>query len=261
MSKAMSDATTRFSARVAEYVKYRPGYPAAVASLLEREAKLMQDSVIVDIGSGTGLSSRLFLERGYRVSGVEPNREMREAGAALLTEFPRFTTIDGRAEATGLPDASADLIIAGQAFHWFDTAATRTECRRILKFGGTVALIWNEWKIDSPFMRDLDAIVERYQYESGRQIRDASRERIREFFAPGKPERADFPNGQDLDFDGLRGRIFSSSYLPKQGDPTGPAMLQEARSVFDRHAINGRIWWDYETEVWWGKFNPNLRKS
>ena len=128
MNDAMSNTTQRFSARVAEYVKYRPGYPAEVASLLEREAKLTTESMIADIGSGTGLSSRLFLERGYVVTGVEPNRQMRVAGAALLTEFPRFTSIDGRAEATGLPDASVDLVIAGQAFHWFDTATTRVEC-------------------------------------------------------------------------------------------------------------------------------------
>lgn len=244
----MSDATKRFSDRVADYIRYRPGYPAAIVDLL----KPTQDAVIADIGSGTGLSARPFLERGYRVVGVEPNAEMREAGEALLAEFPQFTSIDGRAEATGLDAGSIDLIIVGQAFHWFDAIGVKAEFRRILKPGGMIALVWNEWKISTPFMCDIQALTDKYQREDGRKIRDDSRTRIAEFFAPVTPQRTDLENTQEFDFDGVWGRLVSSSYLPRATDPEAPAMMRDARAVFDRHVVNERVCWVYETEVWRG---------
>jgi hypothetical protein len=102
------DATRRFSDRVTNYKRYRPGYPAAVVDFLKEKCDLTTDSGIADIGSGTVLLSRVFLDAGFRVIGVEPNREMREAGD--------MEAIDATAEATTLPDASIDLIVAGQAF-------------------------------------------------------------------------------------------------------------------------------------------------
>src|SRR5689334_18081902 len=174
----MSDSTRRFSSRVENYVKYRPSYPPQVVELLANECGLTQvgaeridpqppapgsqppASLIADIGAGTGLLAELFLKRGYRVLGIEPNREMREARARLLAGYPHYTAIDGTAEASTLDDHSVDLITAGQAFHWFDRERARAEFARILRPSGWVALVWNERRIDStPFLADYERLL------------------------------------------------------------------------------------------------------
>src|SRR4051794_35122333 len=116
------DSKARFSDRVENYVKYRPTYPTAVLGYLRDEAGLTVQSVVADVGSGTGISSELFLRAGCTVYGVEPNADMRAAADGLLAQYPAFRSVDGSAEATTLPAGSADLVIAGQAFHWFDAA-------------------------------------------------------------------------------------------------------------------------------------------
>src|SRR5262245_17011202 len=133
-----SDSTTRFSTRVENYVKYRPGYPPAVVDLLRRECPLSDASVVVDVGSGTGILTELFLKYGHPVFAVEPNEEMRKAAERLLGDRAGFHSIVGTAEATTLPDCSVDLISAGQAFHWFDRERAHREFVRILKPGGWV---------------------------------------------------------------------------------------------------------------------------
>ena len=148
----------RFSDRVGNYIRYRPGYPPAVLAALQKHAGLTTRSVTADIGSGTGLSAGLFLRFGCQVHAVEPNREMREAAERLLAGEPRFHSVSGTAQATTLPDQSADLIIAAQAFHWFNTPETRAEFTRILKPDGHIVLIWNERKLDAtPFLRGIPA--------------------------------------------------------------------------------------------------------
>ncbi len=121
----MSDTVERFSNRVENYVKYRPGYPREVLDLFRDEMNLTENSVIADIGSGTGISAKLFLENGNEVFGVEPNAAMRGAAEEFLREFPKFKSVDGTAENTNLPDNSVDLVVAAQAFHWFDKDKTR----------------------------------------------------------------------------------------------------------------------------------------
>src|SRR6266446_9260655 len=113
----MSAPTERFSNRVENYIRYRPGYPKEIIELLKAECGLFPQSVVADAGSGTGLLAKLFLENGNLVFGIEPNREMRAAGERLLQAYPRFTSIAGTAEATTLPGQSVDFVTAGQAFH------------------------------------------------------------------------------------------------------------------------------------------------
>lgn len=130
------DPTQRFSCRAENYVRYRPGYPPGVLQLLKREYGLTNDSVIADVGSGTGLLSRLFLENGNRVFCVEPNAEMRTVGERLLSQYAGFSSVPATAEATTLPDAGVDFVTAGQAFHWFDPGPARREFSRILRPAG-----------------------------------------------------------------------------------------------------------------------------
>jgi SAM-dependent methyltransferase len=246
----MSDSTIRFSDRVEDYVKYRPRYPETVVAYLQHAYTLTAAWDIADIGSGTGISAELFLRNGNRVYGVEPNVEMRRKAEELLAGDGGFISIDGTAEATGLADARVDLIVAGQAFHWFDAVRCRVEFMRILRPGGVVVLIWNERLIDSPFEKEYEALILRYGTDyTYVKHKVNSDEKIGEFFQPAVFVLAVFPNEQLFDFEGLKGRLLSSSYIPKEGNA---AMLQALSELFDRHAVGGRVRVGYDTKVYSG---------
>ncbi len=156
----MLDPTARFSSRVDDYRKYRPSYPPQAIDFLEEKCGLSRDSVIADIGCGTGLFAKLLLERNYPVWGVEPNREMREAGEAFLTRFDPFRAIDGQAENTHLPKSSVDLVTAAQAFHWFEPVPARREFERVLKPDGYAAVLWNARRhLSTPFLSDYEEML------------------------------------------------------------------------------------------------------
>jgi SAM-dependent methyltransferase len=251
----ITDSVERFSARVSNYVRFRPGYPAVVADLLHRECALAADALIADIGSGTGFLARTLLDGGFRVIGVEPNREMRAAGDEILRGYAAFRSVDGTAEATTLADASCDLAIAGQAFHWFDVERTNTEWRRILKPDRYAALIWNERSRRTDVMREVEEVIDRFATDHDRSIREGGRGRIAEFFSPAAVRAAEFPNHQDFDFEGLKGRVYSCSYIPHEGDPRSEPMEEDLRRVFEKYEHGGAIRFEYRTEVYWGKLN------
>ena len=247
------DPRERFSSRVEDYVRYRPGYPDAAVDLLERECGLTADSVVADVGSGTGILTRLLLDRGCRVYGVEPNREMREAGEAFLAAYPRFTSVDGSAEETTLGDASVDLVTAGQAFHWFDKPRARAELARILRPGGAIALIWNIRRTDAtPFMSAFEALL----VEHGTDYESVSHKGVEpgemdDFFGVGSYRLEIVPNRQVVDYDGLEGRLLSASYVPGRGQPGYEPMLAALRRLFDEHERDGRVTLEYDTKVYY----------
>lgn len=250
----MIDPTKRFSSRVENYIKYRPGYPPAVLDLLREQCGLTPASVVADVGSGTGILSELFLRNGNRVFAVEPNPEMRAAGERLLRDYPNFTSVDGTAEATTLPDRSVDFVTAGQAFHWFDPRRARAEFARILRPGGWVALIWNDRRIDSsPFLQAYEQLLRRYSLD----YRTVDHKHIdaavlRPFFGPAGYTLAAFANRQDFDYAGLAGRLMSSSYAPEAGHPNHRPMLEHLRAIFDAHQVDGAVAFEYETQVYYG---------
>ncbi len=249
----MLDPTKRFSNRVEDYLKYRPSYPAAIIPLLESECGLSAESVIADLGSGTGFLTELFLKHGNRVFGVEPNPEMRAAGEEFLAAYPRFSSVSAAAESTGLPDHSVDLIVAGQAFHWFDRAAARPEFVRILKPGGSLALAWNGFRVESsPMMAAYQDLVVRYGTDYSEVAREVVGCDVESFYAPGSCNWARFEFQQTFDCEGLKGRLLSSSYAPEPGHPNYDAMLNDVRKVFDAHQQNGKVAFDYETELYYG---------
>jgi SAM-dependent methyltransferase len=252
----MRDPTTRFDDRVDDYVQYRPGYPPELVGLLRRECGLGPGRDVADIGSGTGKLTELLLATGARVYAVEPNDGMRRAAERLLGQVPGFVSINGRAEATGLPGASVDLVTAAQAFHWFDQVAARVEFRRILRPGGIVALVWNERDTDaSAFLRDYEICLRRFSvdYAEADHRRTASRERIAAFFGTGGFREAEFPNGQDLDFDGMRGRYLSCSYALPRGHPRFDEVMAALSEIFQRYQRDGRVHIDYRTRVYLGR--------
>lgn len=250
-----SDPKQRFSNRVEDYVRYRPGYPSAILDVLRDECGLRPESVVADVGSGTGLLARIFLENGNLVYGVEPNAAMREAGEQFLEKYPHFCSVAGSAEATTLHAASVDLIVVGQAFHWFDASAARAEFLHVLKPKGWVAVIWNERINDTtPFQREYEAFLRRfgtdYEKVAATYPQDGP---MREFFGSGAADKKSFPNEQVFDFDGLRGRLLSSSYSPPQGHPNHEPMLAELKRLFDAHQREGRVRFEYRTHMYYGQ--------
>lgn len=249
-----ANATSRFSDRVENYIRYRPGYPAEVVQLLKGTCGLVPEHVVADIASGTGIWTRMLLENGNRVNGVEPNAEMREAGERLLASFPRFVSVAGKAEATTLPDASVDFVTAAQAAHWFDRPAARREFKRILKPGGWLVLLWNERVVDgTPFLRDYEQLLLTYGTDYADVRHERTTDAVNEFFDPAPYQEHAFPMRQEFDYAGLEGRLLSSSYAPGPGHPKHVPMLRELRSIFDQHAQHERVAVDYKTRVYFGK--------
>lgn len=245
--------TTRFTDRVADYVAHRPRYPAAVYAYLRERRGVGRGTVVADLGSGTGIFSKPLLELGCTVYGVEPNAAMRLA----VHEIPRCTAsyrgVPGTAEATGLAAGSVDLVVAAQAFHWFDPDKSAAECRRILRPGGAAALVWNTRRTDaSPFLRGYEDLLNEFgtDYAMVRHDRNESA-RLQRFFA-GDYERVAFPHEQRLDHAGLRGRLLSSSYTPAEADPRRPPMLAALDRLFDLHQVGGMVTIEYETELYHG---------
>lgn len=250
----MSSPTERFTSRVETYARYRPGYPAEVVELLRSEGGLTPASIVADVGSGTGIFTELLLKNGNTVIGVEPNEAMRGAAENLLRGYSKFQSVNGSAEATTLPKASVDLITAGQAFHWFDSAAAREEFVRILKPGGFVTLIWNDRRLDSTaFLRDYEALLREYGTDYAKVQEFDPLNQISSFFAPQSFTHKEFPNRQAFDFAGLKGRVLSASYTPEPGNPKFEPMIKALQNLFDSNEDNGSVAFEYDTRVFYGQ--------
>ena len=212
---------------------------------------LAHDAVVADVGAGTGISAEVLLRHGFDVVAVEPNDAMRDAAIARLGDDPRFRTVAAAAEATTLPAASVDAVVAAQAFHWFDRGAFRTECARILKARGVVALIWNVRRVaGSPFAADYEALLR----EFGTDYLTVRHENVTEdelaAFYRGRFERRVYDNVQLLDYDGFRARLLSSSYVPAAGHPRFEPMLAGLEALFAKHRREGKVTMEYELRAY-----------
>lgn len=245
-------SVTRFTGRVANYVKYRPGYPDAILHLLEKEIGFDQFKDVADIGSGPGKLSRLFLNNENLVYGVEPNDEMREAGEKLLKDYINFISINGTAEFTTLADRSIDIIVSGQAFHWFDSEKAKIEFNRILKPGGYVVLIWNKRDSEtSKFMQEYEKLICECcpEYNSGLNLDEKV---FNKFYGVKNFRLANFKNQQVFDFAGLKGRMLSASYVPTENSAS-KEILNKLKDIFDKYNKDGKIKFEYNTQVYFGK--------
>jgi len=252
----MQDATQRFSTRVENYIKYRPSYPPTVIEILTERCGLTPTAHIADIGSGTGILAELWLKQGNPVFGVEPNREMRQAGERLLAAYPHFTSVNGTAEATTLPGQSVDFVTAGQAFHWFDGAKTRQEFVRILKPSGWAVLIWNVRQDQaSPFMLAYNQLIHQFatDLENTSQEYRINDDVLAAFYAARGYQLAICPNQQRFDFSGMLGRLLSSSYMPNVDHIDYAPMLAQAKALFAQHQTNGQVVIEYATRLYYGQ--------
>jgi SAM-dependent methyltransferase len=248
------NATSRFSSRVGNYVKYRPSYPKELLDFMFRELGLSEGSSIADMGSGTGIFTGLLLERGAKVYAVEPNAEMRAAAEEAYEDRPNFRSVAAPAEKTGLPDAFFDMVCAATAFHWFDAAQAKVEWKRILKPDGVVFLVWNVRRGSSPFLSEYEKMLQRFAtgYNEVHHRNSEEDAGVTELFSPQKPRAVSFPNEQVFDFDGLVGRLLSSSYAPLEGQSNHAPMMKELKEIFDRHKRDGKIRFEYDSKAYFG---------
>ena len=257
------DPTNRFSNRVADYIRYRPHYPPSLLELLQRETGFDATWRVADIGSGTGILTLPLLDFGNEVDAVEPNGAMRSAAEELLGGRSGFHSVEGTAEATTLADASVDLVVAAQAFHWFDPVPTRREFVRVTRSPGWCLLVWNARRTDvTPFLRDYEELLLRhgtdYAEINHRGKSDADRGVVESFFAPLVAARHVIPdNFQYFDFDGLKGRLFSSSYIPPESDPRSSAIVEDLQALFDQYQVEGQVRVEYDTQVYIGRLHTD----
>lgn len=246
--------TQRFSNRVAEYVRYRPGYPTALIPVLEETGVLRKDSKIADIGSGTGLSSRPFLEAGYTVYGIEPNAAMRQAAEEGLSDFSTFISMDADAYHTILEKNLIDAIVCAQSFHWLDSAKALAEFQRILKAYGHVVLIWNDRKADDPFMQAYQNIIDTFSidYKEINHLHITD-EMLQKWYQPETMQKITLSYEQKFDLQGLIGRTLSCSYMPDRMHPRFPEMEEQLTMLFNQFQQNGIVIFAYTTRVYIGK--------
>jgi SAM-dependent methyltransferase len=255
---AIEDSTRRFSSRVADYVRYRPGYPAEIVEILKSDCALTESSVIADVGSGTGFLARIFLENGNRVYGIEPNKEMRMAGEQVLKDWRGYSSVAGTAEGTTLTARSVDFVTAGQAAHWFHRESARREFLRILRPGGWLVLVWNDRATDStPLLYAYEQLLQSHcpEYGEVRRLDVRTVSDIESFFSPAPMRARKFLSHQVFDFEGMKGRLLSSSYAPQEGHPNHVPMLNELRAIFDRYQTGGRVIFTYETRMYFGQIS------
>jgi SAM-dependent methyltransferase len=247
------DPTRRFSERAGNYARYRPGYPAAVLDCLRRECGLTPETVVADVGSGTGILTRLFLGHGNRVYAVEPNEAMRHEAERTLGGSTGFVSIDSRAEATTLPDNSVDMIAAGQAFHWFDAPACRVEFSRILRPAGYIALVWNARAYQGdPFMAAYERVLGEFGLGYNAVTHRAHAGDLDALFLNGRAFRS-FSHARPLDFEALWGGFLSASYAPLPDDPRYEAMHKALRAAFEAHQESGLVRFVYDTHLYFGR--------
>jgi SAM-dependent methyltransferase len=254
MSELIRDPKERFSDRVEDYIKYRPHYSPEVAVALRQHCGLFAEHLVVDVGCGTGLLAEIILNNGNTVIGVEPNLEMRMAGQEYLSRFPVFRMVAGSAEDTTLPAAAADFVVAGQAFHWFQPKPTRKEFARILKPGGWAVLVWHDRDIESTsFLRAYEAFLQKYatDYNLVAHNKVANYGTLEQFYAPNQMQLITQYTRQEFDLDGLRGRLLSSSYAPRDG-AVAEEMLRTLPDLFAKYADRDRVVFEYETKIYVG---------
>ncbi len=247
------DPLRRFSNRVADYTRFRPGYPREMIVWLRDAIDLRPSWIVADIGSGTGLLAQEFCEHGNLVYAVEPNDAMRAAAEEIFEREPHFVSVTGSAEDTTLPDGAVDLVAAGQAFHWFDQQAARHEWKRILSPGGRAMIVFNSRRIETTaFMQAYDEFLVNSAIDyQGVDHRRVLGENLRAFLGEMLEWRFNFL--RTMTCEELLGLSMSSSYVPAPGQASHASFVEGLRALFDQYAVDGTIDMLYQTEAYVGR--------
>lgn len=251
----MDNSIEKFTPRVAYYEKYRPQYPIDLLWLMEKEIGFDVSDNVADIGSGTGILSKLFVQNGNIVFGVEPNDAMRAIAEEKFRDNFNFISIKGTAEDTKLEDSSVDVIVSGQAFHWFDIQKVPLEFRRILVNDGYVVLVWNERKEKKEgIMHAYEKVCRKYgtDYEKYKCKTEITISSLNKIFRVKNFKYAEFEVKQYLSFEGLKGRLLSSSFIPLEG-LAYKEMVKELKTFFSKYQHYGKVLLEYKTRVFYGK--------
>ncbi|MFB6456724.1 class I SAM-dependent methyltransferase [Chitinophaga sp. Hz27] len=246
--------TTRFTNRAENYARYRPGYPAGILPYLTSRIQLNAGHTIADIGAGTGISSLLFLKNGHTVYGVEPNDAMRAKAEFLLHQYDGFHPVKGAAEHTNLPDNSVDIVLAGQSFHWFNQQESKLEFQRIAKKDAYIILMWNVRELSTGFAKAYEKLLATFGTDYSDDGRDvAAEKKTTAFFAPCPFEKVVFSSTEVLDYETLKGRLLSTSFVPAEDDVKSIPMLQLLDSIFEEYQQEGKVSFDYTTTLYIAK--------
>lgn len=251
----MNNSIEKFTPRAIYYEKYRPSYPIDLLLLMEKEMGFDISDNVADIGSGTGILSELFVQNGNIVFGVEPNDAMRKVAEEKFRDSFNFISINGTAENTKLEDSSIDVIVSGQAFHWFDMAKVPEEFRRILVNNGYVVLVWNERKEKKRgIMNAYEKICRKYgtDYEKYKCKTEITVSSLNKIFGVKNFKYAEFEVKQHLSFEGIKGRLLSSSFIPLEG-LAYKEMLKELKTFFSKYQHYGKVLVEYKSRVFYGR--------
>ncbi|MHB8909711.1 MAG: class I SAM-dependent methyltransferase [Syntrophales bacterium] len=251
----MPQSTAVFSDRASYYVKGRPEYPGGIIDFLRTECGLGAASTVADVGSGTGIFTRLLLGAAGRVYALEPCREMREAAEGHLSACPNLVSVDAAAEDTTLGAGSIDIITAATAFQWFNIPVVRTEFSRILKPGGWVVVIGNVARQETAYEKAYADLKKRYAPTTSVKYAERYRSRaaaVSDLYG-GLPHRERlFPHEHAMDWECLVARLLSRSGMPLDGEPGHHAMIGELRCIFDRYQVEGLVTQRYDARVSFG---------
>lgn len=243
-----------FTGKADLYSKFRPSYPNEYINYLLSENQLDEGSFIADIGSGTGILTKLLLEKKLNVLAIEPNDDMREEAEKTLKVYDQYKSINATAENTSLIDNSVDLITVAQAFHWFDKEKFRLECKRILKENSKVSLVWNSKDLTSPLMIELQEICietcPKFKGFSG-GIEDMP-DVYNQFFKNGIYETTVYRTDLEMDLEGFLGRNLSSSFSPLRREKEFESYHAALTNLFIKYSLNGKIIYPYITKSYLG---------
>jgi SAM-dependent methyltransferase len=242
-SAGIMKSTDKFTDKAEVYAKYRPSYPLDYIVYLITETGLNEDCTIADIGSGTGILTRQFLERGFTVIGVEPNDDMRTVAEQTLGSDLLFTSVKGTAENTTLNNNSLDLVTVAQAFHWFDIERFRLECQRILKQDAKVALVWNSRDGSSDLNKESTEVCQKYcpHFNGFSGGMEETPNAFQKFFKDGMYDVKYFRNDLPFNLNGFLGRYLSASYSPKKTDKEYQPFITALSNLFEKYSNNGKI--------------------
>lgn len=241
------DPKKRFSATVDLYARHRPGYPVEAFAAIAALSDVRPPARVVDLGCGTGISSRALAGFGYAVIGVDPNADMLERARAE-SSTPSIEWRLGECTATGLEPASVDLVVAAQAFHWFPIEPTVAECKRVLRPGHPFAALWN-CRAKSDFLDGYVALVRAFSVDyAGLTGVEETIDAIAKSPSVARAETRTVANAQRLDRVGLHGRAWSSSYVA-HGVADREGFDRALDALFDRHVEGGTVCFAYDVRI------------